>query len=141
MTTIDSSISVSPPSIQHITSPLIVRASPASDGTVTFDIPVRVCLEPQIPSLSQATENVVATPDRDATGAPPTTSAAESIHAAKQAAAPVITYQEFLEMVDDPNVTGQQLAPYFVRDESLDQRLDPGFRIHPGKVIMDPSAV
>ena len=65
---------------------------------------------------------------------------AEASHAAKQAAAPVITYQEFLEMVDDPEVTAQELAPYFVRDESLDQRLDPGFRIHPGKVIMDPAS-
>lgn len=137
MTTNDQSIEADPPSLQHITSPLIIRASPTSDGTIAFEIPVRVCLAPTISLVTTATENVATTSIENASAA---TSTDESIYAAKQAAAPVITYQEFIEMVDDPEITAQQLAPYFVRDESLDQRLDPGFRIHPGRVIMDPDS-
>lgn len=64
---------------------------------------------------------------------------AELTHVARQLAAPKITYEEFIEMVDDPEVESRDLAPYFVRDESLDEGLSPGFSINHAKVEMDPA--
>lgn len=98
-----------------------------------FTIPLQIRVSVEVPD--QVREQTVTLPAQS------NSEFAEQQFAAKQDLTRPITYQEFMEMVDSPDVPLEQLAPYFIQDESLSSRLDPGFRLHPGKVMIDPEEV
>lgn len=54
--------------------------------------------------------------------------------------APPLTIEQFMELVDDPDTSEQDLAPYFIQDEKIATGTDPGFRLNEGMVIVDPEA-
>lgn len=48
-----------------------------------------------------------------------------------------ITFTELMDMVNDPNIQQEDLAPYFIPVEDITAGIDPSFQFNPELVIMD----